>query len=119
IRQALERVVRGIYGPDDFVQRLDGTPGRHWNFMKPLSKLLVVASAVFGTLAQENNLRQVGAQIVVDVPGDTAAFAFNGGVRLQRAFPPPPARAADAPSTVPNAGLPEQCPRRAPPQRPP
>ena len=74
INQVRQRVVARVDGPDDFVQRLDGLPRGGGNFSDALAGLVRLAAVLPGQFAQEGDLRQVRAEVIVDVLGDAGAF---------------------------------------------
>src|SRR5690242_2223814 len=77
IGKTFQRIMFGIDGPDDFVQRLNGAAGRSWNFANPVFNFGRLVAGAFDPLTEKNNLGEIGAKIIVDVLGNPAAFVFH------------------------------------------
>lgn len=76
--QIFQRVVLRIYRPDDFVHgagEFAGGAGDLADVRFGLGRAIEVGA---GEFAEEGDLSEAGAEVVVDVFGDAGAFAFDG-----------------------------------------
>src|ERR1039458_4680727 len=80
--QALQGVVLGIDRPDNLIERLSHLPGRGRDLAH--AGLHFPRRAVLSLIAEQSDLGQAGAQIVMDILGDAGAFLFDRLFPFQR-----------------------------------
>src|ERR1017187_8887716 len=80
--QALQGVVLGIDRPDNLIERLSHLPGRGRDLAH--AGLQFPRRAVLSLIAEQSNLGQAGAQIIMDVLGDAGAFPLDRLFPFQR-----------------------------------
>lgn len=78
--EAVEAVLFGIDGPDDFVEGGDSFAGGFGEAVE----LRDVAALGEGDVGEEADLREAGTDLVMHVTSDAGALGFDGGLTAQR-----------------------------------
>src|ERR1039457_5698817 len=75
--QSGERIVLGIYGPDNLIQRDDRFPGATAHLMDKFFRFVRRCFFTVGEGAQHADLSEAGAEVVMEVAGDAGALVLH------------------------------------------
>ena len=81
--ESLKRVVRGIYGPDHFVHLPREALREVEDLIEMLRGFRRIVHVGLCEVAEEREMREVGAKVVVQVAGDAAALVFDSAFTLE------------------------------------
>src|ERR1019366_171392 len=85
VGEAFERVVGRIHGPDNFVERTRGLARRGADLLRVLLDFTGQILVGLGHFAEQRDLREIRAQLVVEVARDAGALLFDQFLLLRNA----------------------------------
>src|SRR5438876_823232 len=74
IHEMREGIVARVDGPDDLIERFDELPGSGRDFADVLAGFLRCRAVLLGQFAEQRDLGEIRAEVVMDVLRDTRAF---------------------------------------------
>ncbi len=76
--QSVQSIVGRVNGPDDLIKGASGVEGSLGNLPGMSFDFLGVVFVALEQFAQQGDLREVGAELIVDVAGDAGALLLEG-----------------------------------------